>query len=52
MHKAQEFTLESAVIGLGSKKMEHLFYDASKRVQNMSPVYLRTLMKGVIKFQS
>ena len=31
--------IESAVIGLGSKKMEHMYYVASRRVQNMSPVY-------------
>ena len=52
MHKAQQFTLESAVIEVGSKKMENLYYVASRRVQSMSQVYLKTLMKGVIKFQS
>ena len=49
VHKAQGCTLESAFIGLGSKKMEHLYYVALSRVQNLSSVYLLDFDERCIK---
>lgn len=49
VHKAQGCTLESAVIGLGSRKMEHLYYVALSRVQNLSSVYLLNFDEKCIK---
>lgn len=40
VHKAQGCTLPSAVVHLGSKKMEHMYYVALSRVQNLSSLYM------------
>lgn len=49
VHKAQGSTLETAVIGLGNKKLEHLYYVALSRVQKLASVYLLNFEEKSIK---
>jgi exonuclease III len=49
VHKAQGCTLPSAVIHLGSKKLEHMYYVALSRVQKLSSLYLLGFDDGNIK---
>lgn len=49
VHKSQGSTLESAVIGLGNKKLEHLYYVALSRVQKLASVYLLNFEEKSIK---
>ena len=52
VHKAQGSTLENAVIGLGCRKLEHMYYVALSRVQNLSSVYLLDFNENCIKISS
>ena len=47
IHKAQGCTLSSAVIQLGTTKIEHMHYVALSRVQNLSSLYLLDFSENV-----
>ena len=49
VHKAQGCTLESAVLGLGKKKIDHLYYVALSRVKHLSSVFLLNFDPNCIK---
>lgn len=52
IHKAQGCTLSSAVIHLGTTKVEHMYYVGFSRVQNLSSLYLLDFSEENIKVSS